>query len=319
MGPHPNGWTDPPLNSIVNTAESTIFPTYSGGLDHDRQGLISCILRKKNLSETWGFRLQGGKDRGIPFQIQKVPINSVAGLGGCRPNDYLVQINGRNVFELTHDEAKNLITNSGESLDLVIERGDNIVPSMGHMFPKAKKDPPAQELPSKPKPYYQRHLEETGELPGQQNKGFTTVGKPKMTTKQYMSPLEMYGEEALEEILDQGTIFGKEINVLNPWNMTGKELDLNKSSVLNSIRMSDNAGVAGKTATSALVQPQPVVVTNCLRQAGRPRSDVGGEENLVEGVPRAIRPILTVEGSPHLHGHCMHSELIEAGRTCPPQ
>ncbi len=29
---------------------------------------------------------------------------------------------------------------------------------------------------NKDKPYYQRVLEATGELPGQQNKGFTTVG-----------------------------------------------------------------------------------------------------------------------------------------------
>eukprot|EP00095_Tigriopus_kingsejongensis_P009817 maker-scaffold239_size242058-snap-gene-1.23 protein:Tk09817 transcript:maker-scaffold239_size242058-snap-gene-1.23-mRNA-1 annotation:"GH25513p" len=47
--------------------------------------------------------------------------------------------------------------------------------------------------------------------------------------------------------------------------------------------------------------------------------DVGGEENQAKGVPRRIRPILTVEGSPRLHGHCMHSELIEAGQTCPLQ
>ena len=60
--------------------------------------------------------------------------------------------------------------------------------------------------PTKEKPYYQRHLEETGELPGQQGKGFTTVGKPKMATKQYNSPLEMYGNEALDEIMEQGTI-----------------------------------------------------------------------------------------------------------------
>eukprot|EP00095_Tigriopus_kingsejongensis_P002294 maker-scaffold400_size182785-snap-gene-0.24 protein:Tk02294 transcript:maker-scaffold400_size182785-snap-gene-0.24-mRNA-1 annotation:"endonuclease exonuclease phosphatase family protein" len=43
--------------------------------------------------------------------------------------------------------------------------------------------------------------------------------------------------------------------------------------------------------------------------------DVGGEENLAEGVPRAIRPIVTVEGS-SLHGHGMDRELIEAGQAC---
>ncbi|TRY77272.1 hypothetical protein TCAL_06948 [Tigriopus californicus] len=208
------------MQSVVNTAETSIFTTnHSGGLNDDRQGLISCCLRKKIPEESWGFRLQGGKDRGLPFQIVKVPLNSVAGLGGCRSNDYLVQINGRSVFELTHNEAKNIIMNSGEALDLVIERqtkplhyhmntnyviltsvfdvhfrGENIVPSMSHMFPGGKKESNPEEA------------KETGELPGQHNKGFTTIGKPKMTTKQYMSPLEMYGEEALEEIMEQGTI-----------------------------------------------------------------------------------------------------------------
>ncbi len=32
------------------------------------------------------------------------------------------------------------------------------------------------------------------------------VGKPKMTTKQYNSPIEIYGDEALEEIMEQGTL-----------------------------------------------------------------------------------------------------------------
>eukprot|EP00095_Tigriopus_kingsejongensis_P001864 maker-scaffold565_size135592-snap-gene-0.25 protein:Tk01864 transcript:maker-scaffold565_size135592-snap-gene-0.25-mRNA-1 annotation:"hypothetical protein" len=56
-----------------------------------------------------------------------------------------------------------------------------------------------------------------------------------------------------------------------------------------------------------------------LSQVDPRKSDVGGEENLAEDVLQAIRPILTVEGSPRLHGHCMHSELIEAGQTCPLQ
>lgn len=65
------------MQSVVNTAESTIFSTkYSGGLNEDRQGLISCRLRKKTPEETWGFRLQGGKDRGLPFQIVKVRKHS---------------------------------------------------------------------------------------------------------------------------------------------------------------------------------------------------------------------------------------------------
>lgn len=43
-------------------------------------------------------------------------------------------------------------------------------------------------------------------MPGQNCKGFTTVGKPRMSTKQYNSPLEMYGDDALDEIMAQGTV-----------------------------------------------------------------------------------------------------------------
>eukprot|EP00095_Tigriopus_kingsejongensis_P008061 maker-scaffold1289_size50518-snap-gene-0.8 protein:Tk08061 transcript:maker-scaffold1289_size50518-snap-gene-0.8-mRNA-1 annotation:"argonaute 3 protein" len=59
--------------------------------------------------------------------------------------------------------------------------------------------------------------------------------------------------------------------------------------------------------------------TPAASDAGRPRGDVGGEEKLAKGFPRAIRPILAVEGSPRLHGHGMDRELIEAGQTCPLQ
>ncbi len=166
--------------------------------------LLNVILERKNPNESWGFRLQGGKDRGLAFQLLKVPLNSVAGLAGCRTNDYLVKIAGKDVFEMSHEEAKGLIRKAGNTLTMVIERGDHIVPSMNEAFPDLKKK---EEIPTNAnKPYYQRVLEERGELPGQQNKGFTTVGKPRMTTKQYNSPIEIYGEDALEEIMEQGTL-----------------------------------------------------------------------------------------------------------------
>jgi len=227
-----------PIKTIVNTSEDTIFTKNisSPNFGSDRQGLITVNIERPGPNVSWGFRLQGGQDRGLAFQLLKVPLNSVAGEAGCRSNDYLVKINGVDVFTLSHDKAKQLIKDGGDKLSLVIERGDHIVPNMNDAFPHLKKKP---EGPTKEKPYYQRHLEETGELPGQQGKGFTTVGKPKMATKQYNSPIEMYGEEALDEIMEQGTLFGKEIDPQNPWNMTGKQLDLNKSAVLSQINSSE--------------------------------------------------------------------------------
>ena len=78
-------------------------------------------------------------------------------------------------------------------------------------------------------------LEKTGRLPGQKDQGFTTVGKAKMASKQYNSPMKMYSEDIIEEIMTQGTAFGKEIDPNNPWNMTGKQFDAAKSGVLSAI------------------------------------------------------------------------------------
>ena len=82
-------------------------------------------------------------------------------------------------------------------------------------------------------------LEKTGRLPGQKDQGFTTVGKPKMASKQYNSPMKMYSEDIIEEIMTQGTAFGKEIDPSNPWNMTGKQFDPEKSGVLSAIMTDD--------------------------------------------------------------------------------
>ena len=49
-------------------------------------------------------------------------MNSVAGESGCRSNDYLVKICGQEVFDMSHEYAKKLIKDAGNSLQLVLER-----------------------------------------------------------------------------------------------------------------------------------------------------------------------------------------------------
>merc|ERR1712107_143366 len=185
---------------------------------------------RQSASQPWGFRLQGGKDRGLPFQLLKVPLDSIASHSGAKSGDYLVKIGGHDVFHLNHEEAKELIRQGGNKLLLVVERGEKIVPSLNSAFPK-----PKEETVEKPKSYSQEVLERTGRLPGQKEQGFTTVGKQKLASKQYNSPMAMYSEDVLEEIMQQGTALGKEIDPNNPWNMTGKEFDPTKSGVLSAI------------------------------------------------------------------------------------
>ena len=54
--------------------------------------------------------------------------------------DYLVKISGQDVFQLGHEEAKDLIRKAGNKLSMVVERGEKIVPSMNSAFPKPKKE-----------------------------------------------------------------------------------------------------------------------------------------------------------------------------------
>ena len=56
-----------PVHDVVNTGEELIREGLPG-----KQGFISVSLSREASSAPWGFRLQGGKDRGLPFQLLKV-------------------------------------------------------------------------------------------------------------------------------------------------------------------------------------------------------------------------------------------------------
>ena len=83
--------------------------------------------------------------------IFQVPLDSIASHSGCKSGDYLVKISGEDVFQLGHEEAKDLIRRGGNKLVMVVERGDKIVPSMNSAFPKPKKE----ELETTTKSYSQ--------------------------------------------------------------------------------------------------------------------------------------------------------------------
>ena len=75
----------------------------------------------------------------------QVPLDSIASHSGCKSGDYLVKIADKDVFDLGHEEAKELIRRAGNRLSLVLERGEKIVPSMNSAFPKQKSDEPIEE------------------------------------------------------------------------------------------------------------------------------------------------------------------------------
>ena len=59
-----------PVHDVVNTGEELIREGLPG-----KQGFISVSLSREASTAPWGFRLQGGKDRGLPFQLLKVTVS----------------------------------------------------------------------------------------------------------------------------------------------------------------------------------------------------------------------------------------------------
>ena len=59
-----------PVHDVVNTGTELLREGLPG-----KQGFITVSLSRDAANQPWGFRLQGGKDRGLPFQLLKVTIS----------------------------------------------------------------------------------------------------------------------------------------------------------------------------------------------------------------------------------------------------
>ena len=108
---------------------------------------IHQLTLSRHADEPYGFRIIGGKEQGrtfkvrfqkkkfwtttyvlpgfnfmLMFQIEKVLTGFPADYGGVHEEDFLVSINGQDVFEMNHAQVVGLIKNSGATLRLAVER-----------------------------------------------------------------------------------------------------------------------------------------------------------------------------------------------------
>jgi len=86
--------------------------------------LVDLTLFRESAEEPWGFRLAGGKDYGQPLSISQVSKDSLASKVGLSANDFLISIAGKDVFEMTHEQAEKTIMEAGNKFSMVIERID---------------------------------------------------------------------------------------------------------------------------------------------------------------------------------------------------
>ena len=84
--------------------------------------IVQMTIERGNPNEPWGFIIIGGKDQSLTVKVGKVKPYSLAEKAGLKPFDYIWQINGKEVFEMSHNECVQAIKNSGTRLELNTER-----------------------------------------------------------------------------------------------------------------------------------------------------------------------------------------------------
>lgn len=81
------------------------------------------VLKRERPGQKWGFGLTGGKDVSLTFRVEKVALASPAGASGLKNLDYLIKVNGTEVFEMKHSDVVQIIKSSpNDQLDLEVER-----------------------------------------------------------------------------------------------------------------------------------------------------------------------------------------------------
>lgn len=162
--------------------------------------LIGFTFKKEHAGQKWGFGITGGKDVGLTFRIEKVQLISPAGAAGLKNLDYLVTVNGREIFSMGHNELVKLIKDAGDTIELEVERGegDCVVPSFDMMFPKEAADNGKVK-----RQYYadaMLHGYEAAESPAM----FTSCGKPRLKTGKYNTSMTLYSDDTLYEMASSG-------------------------------------------------------------------------------------------------------------------
>merc|ERR1712203_295153 len=154
-------------------------------------------------SEPWGMVIVGGKDQALTVKLGRIKAYSPAEAAGLKEWDYIWSINGQEVFEMAHNRICQIIKSAGTSMEMVIERGDHIVPNFEEIWPsnKDKSDKYKRRLIGME--YYMDAMENhglRGHLPQPDN--FTTCGKLGIEINQYNCPIECYDEAVIEEMTE---------------------------------------------------------------------------------------------------------------------
>ena len=89
--------------------------------------IVQMTMERPSTKEAWGFKITGGKDQSLTVKVGKVKPYSCAEKAGLKTMDYIWQINGKEVFDMGHNDCVNEIKNTGTTLILSTERYINFI------------------------------------------------------------------------------------------------------------------------------------------------------------------------------------------------
>ena len=99
--------------------------------------VLKITINRKDRNQSWGFKIVGGVDVGLVLKVLRiVGVDTPAYESGLLEHDVIVSVGEELVTLMTHQQVVDTIKRvTGTSLELTVQRGDHIVPSLAECFP----------------------------------------------------------------------------------------------------------------------------------------------------------------------------------------
>lgn len=169
------------------------------------KAIVTLSLSRKNPNQHWGFRIVGGVDEERLLKVDMVHGDgSPAGQAQLLANDAILFVDDKDVTEMKHPEVvQHIRSNRGLTMKMVVERGDHVIPSISEAFPNP--DWPKEMTKEEKLAYFEMAMKKGIKgflIPD----SFSAVGKPKMKTPKYNSPIDLYAEDTLDKMVSDSTV-----------------------------------------------------------------------------------------------------------------
>ena len=79
-------------------------------------------LRKMDTAQSWGFKLKGGVDMGMPLHLEHCNPKGRAAAAGLGVGDTILSICGTNITQMNSMQIKQELLRAGNDLDLIIRK-----------------------------------------------------------------------------------------------------------------------------------------------------------------------------------------------------